>query len=348
MKIAPLHSILKERRVNTILVHTGQHYDEKMSKIFFNDLGMSEPDIYLGIGSGSHTEQTAKVMIEFEKVCIANDPKLVVVVGDVNSTLGCTLVASKMGIETAHIEAGLRSGDMSMPEEINRILTDAIATTLFTPSHDADDNLIREGRDQKDIFMVGNIMIDSLLSNLKKIREGKIIENLGLQEGGYATLTLHRPSNVDDPDNLAGIISAILNISEDLDIVFPIHPRTRKNLEGMGLMQKISSSKGIIVTGPLGYLDFLSLTYSSSVILTDSGGLQEESSFLGIPCLTIRESTERPITISEGTNKLIGCDEKKIIQEFRGLDLNKGRSQTKIKYWDGNTSERIADIIMKV
>lgn len=347
MKIAPLYSALKKRRVEQILVHTGQHYDDKMSKVFFDDLGLPEPDVYLGVGSGSHSQQTAKVMVEFEKVCIENRPKLVVVVGDVNSTLGCTLVASKMGVKTAHIEAGLRSGDMVMPEEINRVVTDAIADVLLTPSADANENLLREGRESRDIYMVGNIMIDSLLSNLEKYQSIKIREKLGIKGKKYATLTLHRPSNVDDVEILRGIISAIIEISEDIDVVFPIHPRTRINLENTGLMETLYSIESIVLTEPLGYLDFMSLISDSSVVLTDSGGLQEETTYLGIPCLTVRESTERPITVSEGTNKIIGCNKNDILREFRILDLDKERTLAKIKYWDGGTAERIADIIME-
>ncbi len=347
MKIAPLYDELKSRSVDQILVHTGQHYDEKMSKVFFDDLGLPEPDIYMGVGSGSHSEQTAKIMIEFEKICIDYDPKLVVVVGDVNSTLGCTLVCAKMNIRTAHIEAGLRSGDMEMPEEVNRIVTDALANILLTPSVDADKNLISEGRMERDIYFVGNIMIDSLIKGIKRASKSKVLEGIGIQKGEYGVITLHRPSNVDDFETLEGIIGAMEEIVKENRLVFPVHPRTKNNLEEMGLKSRLEENPEIILTGPLGYLDFLSLINNSRIVFTDSGGLQEETTFLGIPCLTLRDSTERPITVLEGTNKIVGSSKRDIMSAFKEATENANYQKASIKYWDGKTASRIADIITK-
>jgi UDP-N-acetylglucosamine 2-epimerase (non-hydrolysing) len=345
MKIAPLVFELGRRGVRSLLLHTGQHYDEEMSRVFFHDLGLPEPDIYLGVGSGSHAEQTAKIMVEFEKVCISKKPNLVVVVGDVNSTLACTLVAKKMHIKTAHIEAGLRSGDSRMPEEINRILTDSIADFLFTPSKDGDENLISEGRTQEDIFCVGNIMIDSLILNLERAKRSMITEELGLGSEDYGLVTLHRAENVDHKEVLNSIIEALQKIGSQIKLILPLHPRTKKRLGEFGLYQEIEGIPGVIITGPLGYLDFISLLSQSSIVLTDSGGLQEESSFLGIPCLTIRESTERPITVTEGTNTVVGTQAEAIWEAFKEKS-NVGRNPTKrIHLWDGKTASRIADIL---
>tara|TARA_B100000287_G_scaffold432594_1_gene492274 strand:- start:739 stop:1854 length:1116 start_codon:yes stop_codon:yes gene_type:complete len=347
MKIAPLYAELERRGVNQILLHTGQHYDEKMSRVFFDDLGLPEPDIYLGVGSGSHSEQTAKVMVEFEKICIDKDPELVVVVGDVNSTLGCTLVSAKMNIKSAHIEAGLRSGDMKMPEEVNRIVTDALADILLTPSVDADKNLISEGRNVDDIYFVGNIMIDSLINGLEKISESDILGEIGILKGEYGVITLHRPSNVDNFETLEQIISALEEISEEKKLVFPVHPRTNNSLEKMGLKSRLEENPNIILTPPLGYLDFMSLIFNSGIVLTDSGGLQEETTYLGITCLTLRDSTERPITVTEGTNIIVGSNKQSIIMAFRE-SMEKSNSEKKsIKYWDGKTASRIADVITK-
>ncbi len=347
MKIAPLYDELKSRSVNQILVHTGQHYDEKMSKVFFEDLGLPEPDIYMGVGSGSHSEQTAKIMIEFEKICIHYDPEIVVVVGDVNSTLGCTLVCAKMNIRTAHVEAGLRSGDMGMPEEVNRIVTDALANILLTPSVDADKNLISEGREERDIYFVGNIMIDSLIKGLRRASKNKVLEEIGIQKREYGVITLHRPSNVDDFETLEGIINAMEEIAKERRLVFPVHPRTKNNLEKMGLKSRLEENPEIILTGPLGYLDFLSLINNSRIVFTDSGGLQEETTFLGIPCLTLRDSTERPITVLEGTNKIVGSSKRDIMSAFKESKENANYQNTSIKYWDGKTASRIADVITK-
>jgi UDP-N-acetylglucosamine 2-epimerase (non-hydrolysing) len=345
MKIAPLHAELQRRGVEQLLLHTGQHYDEKMSKVFFDDLGMPEPDIYLGIGSGTHSEQTAKVMVEFEKICFEHKPRLVVVVGDVNSTLACTLVAAKLNIKSAHVEAGLRSGDMRMPEEVNRIVTDSICNLLLTPSPDGDENLLAEGRDEKDIHFVGNIMIDSLFNNLEKAKSSTIHEELGITDNEYAVLTLHRPSNVDDPKTLEGIIEALEIIGKQLKLVFPIHPRTEKNAKKFDLFDRINSIPGIVLTGPIGYLDFISLTSNARIVLTDSGGLQEETTALKIPCITLRENTERPITVTEGTNQIVGSECNDIIDAFNASMATDYSSSTVPEKWDGNTASRIADII---
>ena len=345
MKIAPLYAELKHRGINQLLLHTGQHYDENMSKVFFEDLGMPEPDIYLGVGSSSHAVQTAKVMMEFEVICIKHDPCLVVVVGDVNSTLACTLVARKLNIKTAHIEAGLRSGDMEMPEEVNRIVTDAIADILLTPSPDGDANLLAEGRDPNDIFFVGNIMIDSLFNNLERTKDSEIHDRMGLVRGEYAVLTLHRPSNVDSKTVFAGIIDALEIIGEKISLVFPMHPRTLKQAKEFGLMKRIEGITNIKIMGPIGYLDFIALTSNSRLVLTDSGGLQEETTALRIPCITLRENTERPITVSEGTNHIVGSTPSRIVEasdEVLKRDYSKCSIPDK---WDGRTAIRIADII---
>jgi len=345
MKIAPIQAELSARNVPTILLHTGQHYDENMSKVFFDDLGMKEPDIHLGVGSGSHATQTAKVMVEFEEVCNEHQPSMVVVVGDVNSTLACTIVCAKSLIPCAHVEAGLRSFDREMPEEVNRILTDSIANLLLTPSADGDENLRNEGVVDERIFRVGNIMIDSLFENVKKSESSNIHDNLKL-ENEYALFTLHRPSNVDDKETFATIIEALEEIAEDLDIVFPIHPRTRKMAKSFGLFDRLENISGMRITEPTGYLDFVSLMSKSKLVLTDSGGLQEETTALGVPCLTLRENTERPITVTEGTNTIVGTDKDLIISLSKEVILNGGKSGRVPDLWDGKTAARIADVLL--
>ena len=341
MKMAPLYSELKKRNLNTLLVHTGQHYDQNMSNIFFEELGMPKPDIYLGVGSETHAKQTAKIMIDFERVCIENKPQRVIVAGDVNSTIACALVATKLNIPVDHVEAGLRSFDNGMPEEINRILTDRISSLLFTPSKDANTNLINEGINPDSIKLTGNIMIDSLVSNIEKIN-GKILKKLNIKEKQYALVTLHRPSNVDEKNILVGIISALNIISEKIPVVFPLHPRTKNKMKEFNIQ---NNKTRIIFTEPLGYLDFLSLTKNAKLVLTDSGGIQEETTALGIPCLTLRNNTERPITVKEGTNKIIGNTKSKIIEEFNYILSNERQSYKIPKLWDGKTAKRIADII---
>ena len=347
MKMAPLHSEIKKRNLPVLLLHTGQHYDEDMSKVFFDDLGMPEPDIYLGVGSASHAKQTAKIMIDFEEICIKEKPSIVVVAGDVNSTIACALVATKLSIPVGHVEAGLRSFDMNMPEEINRILTDRISNLLFTPSKDANENLINEGMNKESIKLVGNIMIDSLLNNIEKARDSKIHNKIKVEKENYALITLHRPSNVDYEDNLSRIVNAIEIISEDIKIVFPIHPRTANMIEKFGLESRINQIPNLVLTKPLGYLDFLALIKHSKVVLTDSGGLQEETTSLGIPCITLRDNTERPITIEQGTNVLVGNKTEKITIEWENICRNGGKSGRIPELWDGKTSERITNAIVE-
>jgi len=352
VKIAPLIEAIErynitsnERVIEPLLVHTGQHYDYQMSQVFFQDLDNPKPDVHLDIGGGSHGEQTGKILIEIEKVLIERKPSLVVVVGDVNSTLAGALAAAKLNIPVAHVEAGLRSFDRTMPEEINRLLTDTVSDYLFTPSEDAKCNLLREGIDSKKIFFVGNIMADSLLNNKDKALCSDILRKLGLQERSYGLFTLHRPSNVDNEQIFCVIIQALVKISEILPVVFPIHPRTKKNIEKFGLRQVIKESK-IKTIDPVGYIDFLALQMHAKLVLTDSGGIQEETTVLGVPCLTLRENTERPITITKGTNKLIGCKPIKIMQEVSNI-LQNNMEQGKIPdLWDGKTADRIVRVIV--
>jgi UDP-N-acetylglucosamine 2-epimerase (non-hydrolysing) len=326
------------------LVHTGQHYDVSMSDVFFTDLGMPVPDIHLGVGSGSHAEQTAKVMVGFEAVCAAEKPDLVVVAGDVNSTLACAIDCAKLRIPCAHVEAGLRSFDMDMPEEVNRIVTDRLCDLLLTPSSDGDENLRREGAPEERIFRVGNVMIDTLLDHLPSARERGGPAKLGLDPGGYAVLTLHRPSNVDVPEVLRGLFSAIEELQRELPIVFPAHPRTRKRFEEFGLTARLASMPGLRICEPLGYLEFLGLTSQARLVITDSGGLQEETTALGIPCLTLRENTERPVTVSEGTNTVVGVDPARILAEARAALAGRGKAGRVPALWDGKASDRIAEV----
>ncbi len=343
MKVAPIHRAIRERgKLAQVLVHTGQHYDVKMSDVFFTDLGMPEPDVHLGVGSGSHAEQTAKVMIALEKVFMEKKPDLVSVVGDVNSTLAGALVAAKMLIPVSHVEAGLRSFDRAMPEEINRIVTDRLSDLLLTPSSDGDENLLEEGTPKERIHRVGNVMIDSLLASKARADGLSVLSDLGLKKGAYAVCTLHRPANVDDPVKLRGLLEALAFISQRVPLVFPVHPRTRGAIEKAGLGELLKAAKGIQLVDPMGYLEFLALTSQARLILTDSGGLQEESTALGVPCLTLRENTERPVTVTEGTNVIVGTDPEKIRTEAtRALD-GTGKPGRIPDLWDGKTAERIA------
>lgn len=350
MKVAPIVEVMKrrEREFAPLVVHTGQHYDAEMSDAFFRDLNLPAPDVYLGVGSGSHALQTARVMQEFEPVVLQEKPDWVLVVGDVNSTLACTLVCSKLGIKVAHVEAGLRSRDRTMPEEINRLLTDQIADLLFTPSRDADENLLREGIDPARIRFVGNIMIDSLRQHLELAKASTIKNDLGVTDGDYALLTLHRPSNVDAKENLSGIVEALKEISTRLPVVFPVHPRTQKTLNEFGLQTALESSN-VRLVDPLGYLDFLRLMSEARLVLTDSGGIQEETTVLGIPCLTLRENTERPITIDMGTNQLVGRDPQRIREAaFEALDNPAPQNHQVPPLWDGRTAERIVDTLLEI
>ena len=344
MKMAPLVRTLQERGIAQKLLHTGQHYDDNMSKVFFDDLRMPQPDIYLGIGSGSHAEQTARIMVEFEKVCLQEKPDLVVVVGDVNSTLACSVVAAKLWIPVAHVEAGLRSFDWRMPEEINRVVTDRLAEILLTPSPDGDENLLKEGTDPARIHRVGNIMIDSLVANLERAESSGVLDELGLGPGSFGVLTLHRPSNVDDPRTLLSIMGALHRISTRLPIVFSCHPRSAERLRASPEYEALANEGDVRILEPLGYLDFLRLYSQSKIVLTDSGGLQEETTFLKIPCITIRENTERPITLTEGTNTLAGCDPARIeAAADAALDgqVDTGRTPD---LWDGRTAPRIMGV----
>jgi UDP-N-acetylglucosamine 2-epimerase (non-hydrolysing) len=346
MKIAPvMKAVARADFADQELVHTGQHYDASMSDVFFSDLGMPTPGTHLGVGSGSHAEQTAKVMVGFERVCLERRPDVVVVAGDVNSTLACAVDCAKLGIPCAHVEAGLRSFDMSMPEEVNRIVTDRLCDLLFTPSPDADENLVREGTPRSRIFRVGNVMIDSLLSHVPRARATAPLAKLGLEPGHYAVLTLHRPSNVDDREVLGGLLRALRELQRELPVVFPVHPRTRKRLDEFGFGGALADMPRLRLSEPLGYLEFLGLSSQAKLVLTDSGGLQEETTALGIPCLTLRENTERPITISEGTNTLVGVDPDRILRAA-GKALADCRTGTRTPaLWDGRASERIAEVL---
>jgi UDP-N-acetylglucosamine 2-epimerase (non-hydrolysing) len=317
-----------------------------MSESFFQDLDLPQPDTHLGVGSGSHAAQTAAVMERFEPVVLHEKPDWVLVVGDVNSTIACALVCVKLGVRVAHVEAGLRSRDRTMPEEINRLLTDQIADLLFTPSHDADENLLAEGIPRERIRFVGNVMIDSLQNYLNAARSLPTRERLGLGETDYALLTLHRPSNVDLRDSFARILDALDAIAAKLPIVFPVHPRTRKTISELGLSERVSSIKDLRIIEPLGYLDFLNLSSSARLVLTDSGGIQEETTALGIPCLTLRENTERPITVELGTNVVVGTDTTKIVSAAtHALNGSAKKTVRQPPLWDGRTSERILDAL---
>lgn len=328
------------------LVHTGQHYDKMMSDAFFSDLNLPEPAVFLGVGSGSHAEQTAEIMRKFEKVLVNEKPDIIIVVGDVNSTMACTVVGSKISYDShgsrpliAHVEAGLRSFDRSMPEEVNRLVTDALSDVLFTPSEDADANLLREGIQPHKIARVGNIMIDTLLANLPRIRARSAWKKYGVRPNTYAVVTLHRPSNVDDKDRLSQIIDCLRRLSGTLDVVFPVHPRTQKQLELCNLREKAKESRRLLLTGPMSYYDTIGLVDSSRFVLTDSGGLQEETTFLQIPCLTLRPNTERPVTISKGTNRLTSV--KTLEQDIEHALHGPPKTAAVPELWDGLTGERI-------
>lgn len=346
MKVAPLiEQIECYPQLEQTLLHTGQHYDAKMSKIFFDELGIPRPDIYLNVGSGSHAEQTAKVMTAFEKQLIDDRPDLVVVVGDVNSTMACAITAAKLWIPVAHVEAGLRSFDRKMPEEINRLVTDALSDLLFTTSPDADENLLREGIVPEKIFFVGNVMIDTLNKHRARAEQLGTPARFGLTAGRYALLTLHRPSNVDNPVVFSGILEALTAIQQHLPILFPAHPRTTKRIAEFGFTERLAQAPNLHIVEPLGYLEFLDLMQHANLVLTDSGGIQEETTILGIPCLTLRENTERPVTIFHGTNRLVGTDPAQIITAAQ--DVLTGDVETKRipELWDGHTAERIVAIV---
>jgi UDP-N-acetylglucosamine 2-epimerase (non-hydrolysing) len=367
MKIAPLYHALKnEPWAEPVIVHTGQHYDLNMSDVFFRDLGLPEPDVHLGVGSGTHAEQTGQVMIAYEKVLFATRPDLVVVVGDVNSTSACTLAAAKINYGTAkdiksaghelsamsyelgrplvaHLEAGLRSFDRSMPEEINRLVTDALADILWTPSADADANLIREGISRDKIRLVGNIMIDSLEMLRNGIQTQAAFSALGLKPQAYAIATLHRPSNVDEPKKLQALFDLLTRISRKIPLVLPLHPRTRKNAADIGILRELEESKHFLILEPLNYIRFMNLVFNCRFALTDSGGIQEETTYLGIPCITLRPNTERPITITQGTNRL--CELEHLEQTVEEVLAGGLGQQCPIPLWDGKTAARVVDSI---
>lgn len=352
MKIAPLMFAIDNHnrdrthrnKIEPLLVHTGQHYDLQMSEAFFRDLNIPKPKFNLEVGSGSHAVQTAEIMIRFEKVCVQQKPDWVIVVGDVNSTMACTIVASKLGIKVAHVEAGLRSFDRQMPEEINRLVTDALADLLLTPSKDADKNLLREGVSKDKIRFVGNIMIDTLLNHVEKARQLKPHIKYNLKEKRYIFVTLHRPSNVDEKKSLTVIIRHLTALSKKMPVIFPMHPRTRKNLMAFGLQEKVAGSDGMIIIDPIGYHETIGLVSQSAFVLTDSGGLQEETTVLGIPCLTLRQNTERPVTITQGTNKLTSI--ASLETDLKMLFSGKHKRGRIPELWDGHTAERIIDILM--
>jgi UDP-N-acetylglucosamine 2-epimerase (non-hydrolysing) len=343
MKIAPLYHALKKKDwAEPAIVHTGQHYDLNMSDAFFKDLMLPEPHHHLGVGSGSHAEQTGRVMIAYEKLAVEHRPDLVVVVGDVNSTVACTLAAVKLGVKTAHLEAGLRSFDRTMPEEINRIVTDSIADILWTPSPDGDENLLQEGIAPEKIERVGNIMIDSLEMMRPRIMAENAFGKYGLEEGFYGVVTLHRPSNVDNPDILKKLCDALVRIATDIPLVFPVHPRTRKNLEAFGLLDGLLKARGMHLDEPVSYIPFMNLVFNCRLAITDSGGIQEETTYLGIPCLTLRPNTERPITVTAGTNRL--CTPEDIETQAQKAVAHKPMSTPPL-LWDGKTAGRVVESV---
>lgn len=344
MKIAPVVRALKDHGgLRFKIVHTGQHYDREMNEVFFEELGIPAPDVFMGAGGGSHAEQTAKIMLGFEQLCLTDRPDAVLVVGDVNSTIACSIVAKKMHIPVAHVEAGLRSGDMAMPEEINRIVTDSISDWYFVTEPAGVVNLKREGQPEEKIHFVGHVMVDNLLYQHDKLMQGDgyafPTQAFKISQPRYGVVTLHRPSNVDDAETFAGIGGALREISETLPLIFPVHPRTRANLEKFG----INLGEHVTLTGPLAYMEFLNLWKDAVVVITDSGGLQEETTALGVPCLTLRENTERPITVDEGTNVLVGTRPDKILAAY--ASLGEGKVGRRPALWDGKAAERIVSIL---
>lgn len=358
VKTAPLMAEMARHAeaFEQVLIHTGQHYDDNMSRIFFEDLDIPAPDHYLnvggGAGGGTHSEQTARIMLAFEPVLLQHRPDWVIVVGDVNSTLACALVCAKLGVRVAHVEAGLRSWDRTMPEEINRLLTDQVSDLLFTPSRDADANLLREGIPPRQIHFVGNVMIDTLVRMLPKALERPVLAGLGLVSGSYVLVTLHRPSNVDHPQTLQEILAALEQISQHWPVIFPVHPRTRKNIELFGqtrsdTVPRPGDRPGFRLLEPLGYLDFLALVNSAAFVLTDSGGIQEETTYLGVPCLTVRPNTERPVTIQAGTNRLVDSTSPSILRAVEQVSPGKRAGLCPPEFWDGAAARRIVQVMLE-
>jgi UDP-N-acetylglucosamine 2-epimerase (non-hydrolysing) len=346
MKIAPLyHALAREKEIEPQIIHTGQHYDVNMSDAFFRDLMLPAPHVHLGVGSGTHAQQTGKVMMAYEDLIGTRAPDLSVVVGDVNSTVACSLAAVKLGVRVAHLEAGLRSFDRGMPEEINRIVTDAIADILWTPSPDGDENLRREGVPAVKVERVGNIMIDSLEMMRPRIEEARAYAALGLEKGRYGVVTLHRPANVDPPQMLAKLCAALKRIAAALPLVFPVHPRTRKNLEQHGLWSGLCEVPGLHLEAPVSYVPFMSLVFNCRLALTDSGGIQEETTYLGIPCLTLRPNTERPVTVTQGTNRLCNIED---VEDQVARALAGGGPKPRVpELWDGRTAGRVVNSILR-
>jgi UDP-N-acetylglucosamine 2-epimerase (non-hydrolysing) len=348
MKVAPIHRAMRDdaEGYEPFLVHTGQHYDREMSKVFFDDLGLPEPDVSLGVGSGSHVEQIAGVMLALEPVLRERRPDVVVVVGDVNSTLAAAVTAAKLAIPVAHVEAGLRSFDRSMPEELNRVVADMLSDLLFAPSPDAVENLLKEGIPAERIHLVGNVMIDSLLACRERAKDSTVLERLGVDPGGYFLATLHRPSNVDSPEDLRRAADILTRVGALLPVILATHPRTAKALDAAGMGHELERG-GVRVTGPLGYLDFLQLMAESAAVLTDSGGIQEETTVLGVPCITLRDRTERPITVTEGTNRVTGLDADAVLLAA-GFALDGRPPARRPDLWDGHAAERIVRILTDV
>ncbi|MFA7428589.1 MAG: UDP-N-acetylglucosamine 2-epimerase (non-hydrolyzing) [Rhodospirillaceae bacterium] len=349
MKVAPLWHALKRRDagLRPVLVHTGQHYDPEMSGDFLRDLSLPSPDVQLGVGSGSHARQTAAILTAYEDVCLQQPPALTIVVGDVNSTLACALAAKKLTLPVAHLEAGLRSGDRSMPEEINRLVTDSISDWLWTPSPDADENLRREGASDERIVRVGNIMIDSFAMMRERIAAQPLPEGMSLKPGGYAVATFHRPANVDSLEVLSRLLATLVQLSEELPIVFPVHPRTRARIDAAGLLGWLQNALNLYLLPPQGYVEFMALVTRAALAITDSGGVQEETTYLRIPCLTLRPNTERPITISQGSNRLTTVD--RLLDDAReACCLSQEATSSVPELWDGLTADRVVDQILRL
>lgn len=352
MKIAPIVRALQAQDKLTFkIIHTGQHYDREMNDVFFEELGIPQPDVFMAAGGGSHAQQTAKIMVGFEELCVAERPAAVLVVGDVNSTLACSIVAKKLNIPVAHVEAGLRSGDMSMPEEINRLVTDSISDWFFATEPAAVEHLRREGKPESSVHYVGHVMVDNVLYQADKLTradtsgfETAAFKARAQENGGrYGVVTMHRPSNVDEPETFARIAGALKDIAGELPLIFPVHPRTRANIEKFG----IDLGPNVTLAGPQAYMAFLNLWKDAAVVLTDSGGLQEETTALGVPCVTIRENTERPVTVEEGSNVLAGTDPQKIVQEARKVLRGEGKQGRRPQLWDGKAAERIVAILAR-